>query len=136
MWVKAGQESDEKMQPIPRTGPPTGPDKDLLCSHWLYSSLQSSGSFLARCVSTFSNKVAICASDRFSYVSVCSDKRISKPMKRRVPGFIHPSRLSLVRLFSRRLWSLAPVAFLPSPFVLALVSSICAQFFYRLSTFV
>jgi hypothetical protein len=91
------------------------------------------GLFLPVCVSTFSNKVAICSSDRFSYVSVCSDKRISKPIKRRVPGFIHPSRLSLVRLFSRRLWSLALVAFLPSPIVLALVSSICTQLFYRLS---
>lgn len=47
-WVKAGQESDEKMQPFPWTGPPTGPDKDLLCSNWPYPSLQSSGSFLAR----------------------------------------------------------------------------------------
>ncbi|CAK9877790.1 unnamed protein product [Sphagnum jensenii] len=122
-----------KCSPSQWTGPATGPDKDLLRSHRPYPSLQSSGSFLARCVSTFSNKVAISASDRFSYVSVCSDKKISKPMKRRVPGFIHPSRLSLVRLFSRRLWSLAPVAFLPSPLVLALVSSICTQFFYRLS---
>ncbi len=75
MWVKAGQESDEKMQPVRWTGPPTGPDKDLVRSHRPYPSLQSSGSFLARCVSTFSNKVAICASDRFSYVSLCSDKR-------------------------------------------------------------
>jgi hypothetical protein len=46
MWVKAGQESDEKMQPISRTGPPTGPDKDLLRSHWPYPPFNRAGRFL------------------------------------------------------------------------------------------
>jgi len=91
------------------------------------------GLFLPVCVSTFSNKVAICASDRFSYVSVCT--AIKGYLNRWNEGFpgLSTRRVSLVRLFSRRLWSLAPVAFLSSPLVLALISSICTQFFYRLS---
>jgi hypothetical protein len=46
MWVKAGQESDEKMQPIPWTGPSPGPDKDLVRSHWPYPPFNRAGLFL------------------------------------------------------------------------------------------